>query len=75
MSRTQSLIKDKFNNYFDRLKEMATHVIELRNLLNSVEDTQTKERIQNIIEQLECEMQIYSKELKDGGMEIIKRVA
>lgn len=75
MSRTQTFIKETFNEYFDRLKEMAEHVATLRHLLKQVNDPTVKQSIQHTIEQLECDIQIYAKELKVGGMELSKRVA
>lgn len=74
MSGTQTFVKRKFDDYFERLGDVAQSVEELKQVLNSC-PPDSQQRIRTIIASLENELRGYAEELKSGGTEIIKRVA
>lgn len=74
MSRTQAFVKDTFNDYFDRLKEIAQTIEALKKLSNDCAPDQ-QQKIKKLIGDLENELRNYATKLKSGGTEIIKRVA
>ncbi len=72
MGKTQALIKDTFDEYFDRLKEMADLVERLQQIVRNVDEPNLKAQIKQTIDELECEIKIYAKELKVGGKELMR---
>ncbi len=75
MSKTKTLIKNTFDAYFDRLREMAVTVQQLHRISRDVQDDRVKAEIEEVIRSLECEMKGYAEKLKSGGTEILERVA
>lgn len=72
MGKTQALIKETFDDYFDRLKEMADLVNRLKTISKDVHESSLKSDIQRTIDDLECEIKVYAKELKNGGKELMR---
>ena len=75
MGKTQALIKETFDEYFDRLKEMAELVEHLKSISKDVHDRNVQSEIQSTIDELEKEIKIYAHDLKIGGTELSRRVA
>jgi chorismate mutase len=75
MGKTQRIVKDTFNDYFDRLQEIADTVAKLKHAAKNVSDPSIQEEIKELISALECELDQYADHLNIGGSEIIKHVA
>lgn len=71
MGKTQTLIKNTFNDYFDRLEEMAKQVAHLKQLSNEVTDPLIHEKILHTIDILECKIEQYADELEKDGTELM----
>ena len=69
------VVKRKYNKHFEDLQKMRRELAELRTALDKIKTQTTKDLLESHIQNLEAEMADYAKELYEGGIDIIKRVA